>query len=64
MTVKNQKNIKRLNYDLVRIGFMMVLEKLKNDKANHLINEIKCMQTFLGRESSNLNDLGYDYVGV
>lgn len=38
MTVKNQKNIKRLNYDLVRIGFMMVLEKLKNDKANHLIN--------------------------
>lgn len=64
MTVKNQKNIKRLNYDLVRIGFMMVLEKLKNDKANHLINEIKCMKDIMGRENSNLNDLGYDYVGV
>ena len=43
---------------------MMVLEKLKNDKANHLINEIKCMQDFMGRENSNLNDLGYDYVGA
>lgn len=43
---------------------MMVLEKLKNDKANHLINEIKCMKDFMGRENSNLNDLGYDYVGV
>jgi hypothetical protein len=43
---------------------MMILEKLKNDKVNHFINEVKCMKAIINRENENLHHLGYDYAGI
>ena len=62
--VTGQSALRRLNSDIVRIGFMMVLERLKNDQANHFINEVKCLQETICRENHTLHGLGYEYAGV
>lgn len=59
-----QNVLRKLNSDIVRIGFMMVLERLKNEQANHFINEVKCLQQTIRRENETLHSLGYDYAGV
>lgn len=43
-SVKSDTSLKQLNNEIIRIGFMMILEKLTNDKLNNVINETKYLQ--------------------
>lgn len=46
---KSDSNVKQLDQDIIRIGFMMILEKLTNEKADNFINESKYLQEIIER---------------
>lgn len=49
LPAKPDASLKQLNNEIIRIGFMMILEKLTNDKLNNVINETKYLQEMLQR---------------
>ena len=44
MTKNGEQQLKHLNNDIIRIGFMMVFEKLENDRVNTFVNESNYLQ--------------------